>query len=96
LGRRTKMKNSTKGTLIALSVAALFAARDARATDGGTTDSSKADAKVRCAGINECSGKGSCHGNGNSCAGTNSCKGKGVVETSRADCEKQGGKIIAD
>lgn len=90
------MRNGTKGALIALSVAALFGAREARATEAGSADPAKTDAKVRCAGINECSGKSSCHGNGNSCAGMNSCKGKGVLETSREDCEKKGGKILAD
>lgn len=90
------MKNGTKGALIALSVAALFGLREARATEAGSADTGKSDAKVRCAGVNECSGKSSCHGNGNSCAGMNSCKGKGVVETSREDCEKKGGKILAD
>ncbi|MFM7735064.1 MAG: hypothetical protein ACKOCT_20310 [Alphaproteobacteria bacterium] len=90
------MKNTTKGALIALSVATLFGLREAAATESGSADAVKADAKVRCAGVNECSGKSSCHGNGNSCAGMNSCKGKGVVETSREDCERKGGKIVAD
>jgi len=90
------MKNSTKGALIALSVATLFGLREARATEAGSGEAAKSDAKVRCAGINECSGKSSCHGNGNSCAGMNSCKGKGVLETSREDCAKKGGKVLAD
>ena len=90
------MKNASKGALIALSVATLFGLGEARATEGGAPDPAKSDAKVRCAGVNECSGKSSCHGNGNSCAGMNSCKGKGVVEISREDCEKKGGKVLAD
>lgn len=90
------MKNGTKGAIIALSVATLFGIREARAGDATSGDATKSDAKVRCADVNECSGKSSCHGNGNSCAGMNSCKGKGVVETSREDCEKKGGRILTD
>mgnify|MGYP000988901051 CR=1 FL=1 len=85
------MKASTKGALIALSVAAVFASRAAIAADEG---GAKTDAKVKCSGINECAGKGSCAGAGNSCAGKNSCKGKGVVQTSAEECAKKGGTVV--
>ena len=85
------MKSSTRGALIALSVATMFAARDVRADDTAK-DAPKTDAKVKCSGVNECAGKGSCGGAGNSCAGKNSCKGKGVMDMSAEDCAKKGGK----
>jgi len=54
------------------------------------------EGKVKCAGINGCSGKGSCgaadgsHG----CAGKNACKGKGWIHTnSEEDCTEQGGTV---
>ena len=30
----------------------------------------------------------------NSCQGQNACKGKAWIETSKAECEKKGGKIV--
>lgn len=88
------VKDSTKGTLVALSVAALFAARGSLAADMKDMDAGKSDAKVKCSGVNECAGKGSCAGAGNSCAGKNSCKGKGFVDMSAEECAKKGGKVV--
>jgi hypothetical protein len=87
------MKSTTKGTIIALSVAALFGANGAMAADQ-PADAPKGDAKVKCSGINECAGKGACGGAGNSCAGKNACKGQGVVETSAEECAKKNGKVV--
>ena len=80
---------STKGILIATAAATLFlsGAGIARADEKMGGD------EVRCAGINACKGQGSCAGAGNSCAGQNACKGKGVVEMSKDDCMKKGGKV---
>ena len=85
------MTRAKKGILIATAAATLFAtgAIKARAEDKATGD------KVRCTGINECKGHGSCAGAGNSCAGQNSCKDKGVVTVPKAECEKKGGKVLS-
>ena len=89
------MNRSTKGALIALSVAALFSARTATAESGDkdSTQDAKKSAKVHCTGVNECKGKGECASASNSCAGSNSCKGKGVVMMSAEDCKAKGGKV---
>ena len=50
--------------------------------------------KVKCYGVNTCKGTGACAGP-NGCAGHNACKGQGFLLTSKADCEKQGGKLTA-
>jgi hypothetical protein len=64
--------------------------RDAIADD-------KAGAKVHCAGINACAGKGACKSATNACAGKNGCKGKGWVEVNTAkECTDKGGKVIND
>src|SRR5262249_28536403 len=93
LWRRTTWRNvmnrTSKGAILALSVAALFAARGAIAAE----EKGKTDAKVHCSGVNECKGKGACAGGGHSCAGKNGCKGQGFVETSAAECQKMGGKV---
>ena len=54
------------------------------------------DAKVKCAGINSCKGKGACQGAANSCAGQNGCKGKGWVEVTAKECKDKKGTVIAD
>jgi uncharacterized membrane protein len=89
----TSMRESSKGTIIALSVAALFGSGAAFAAEPAA-DAPKGDAKVRCSGINECAGKGGCAGAGNACAGKNACKGKGVVETTAEECAKKNGTVV--
>ena len=55
-----------------------------------------AEAKVKCAGINACKGKGACHGAANSCAGQNACKGKGWIEATAKECKDKKGTVIID
>ena len=87
------MKTTTKGAIVALSVAALFGTRGAFAADSAA-DATKGDAKVKCTGVNECAGKGACASAGNSCAGKNTCKGMGVLEMSAEECAKKHGKVV--
>jgi len=84
------MNSFGKGLLIASAVATLIASGSlvAQAADKAGGD------KVRCAGVNECKGHGSCAGEGHSCSGKNSCKGQGWVETSAAECTQKGGKVV--
>jgi len=84
------MNSFGKGILIASAVATLITSGSlvAQAADKAGGD------KVRCAGINECKGHGSCSGEGHSCSGKNSCKGQGWVETSAAECSQKGGKVV--
>lgn len=89
------MNRTTKGALIALSVAALFSARTATADSADSDVKTKKEAKVRCTGVNECKGKGECAAAGNSCGGSNECKGKGVVMVPEEECTKKGGKVAS-
>ena len=84
------MNSFGKGILIASAVATLITSGSlvAQAADKAGGD------KVRCAGVNECKGHGSCAGEGHSCSGKNSCKGQGWVETSAAECTQKGGKVV--
>ena len=84
------MRSPLKGALIATAVAGLFLANGALAQKA---EGEKAEAKVKCEGVNECKGKGKCAGAGHECAGENGCKGKGWIELSEADCKGQGGTI---
>ena len=88
------MNRTTKGALIALSVAALFSARTATAeTEKDSAHEAKKEAKVHCTGVNECKGKGECAAAGNSCGGKNECKGKGVTMIPKDECTKKGGTV---
>jgi hypothetical protein len=85
------MKSQVRGALIATAVAGLFLASGALAAEQG---GKKAEAKVKCEGINSCKGQGACGGAGHDCAGKNACKGKGWVEvSSAAECKAKGGTV---
>ena len=81
----------TKGLLIASAAASLIlsGAVVARAAGEKTGDT------VHCSGINACKGQGACAGAGHSCAGKNTCKGQGLVDTSKDECMKKGGKVVS-
>jgi hypothetical protein len=81
-----------QGIVVATAVASLVLAGDlvaqAQTKAGGEP--------IKCAGLNECKGKGGCKSAGNDCKGKNECKGKGWVEAkSAAECTQKGGKVIA-
>ncbi len=77
-----------KGAFVATAVAGLFAA----AAPG--IAHAKSGAKVHCAGVNDCGGKGGCKSATNDCKGKNGCKGKGWVSMSEKECTKKGGTVV--
>jgi len=80
----------SKGIAIATAVAAMVAAGSLTAM---AQDKAKTSA-VKCAGMNECKGKGACKSVQNECKGKNACKGKGSAEMkTAADCTAKGGKV---
>jgi len=84
------MNKSTKGMMIAASVATLLASGVVMA--GGSAP--KAEPKVHCAGINACKSQGECAGDGHGCAGANTCKGKGWVDVSPKECADKKGTVM--
>jgi hypothetical protein len=83
--------NTTKvsGIAIAAVAASLFVlAPLATAADTAATG--------KCLGGNSCKGQSSCKSFDHGCKGQNSCKGKGFVVTTKADCDKAGGKFEAN
>jgi hypothetical protein len=80
------MNNQLRGVMVAAAVAGLFLTGTAIAAE-----QSGGEAKVKCAGVNECKGKGACGGADHDCAGKNGCKGKGWILMSAADCKAKGG-----
>ena len=96
-------------THLATSVAVLFLAACAEKTapkpsgaagSGAAAASAPAAAaseSVQCLGIHACKGQSACHvlgPGGHACAGQNACKGKGWISVSRAECTRQGGKVL--
>lgn len=83
----------TKGRMIAMSVCGLMlaASPDLAHADGKTKE-----AKVKCRGINECKGKGSCATATNDCAGLNACKGKGWIAVTPKECTDKKGTVVVD
>lgn len=86
--------DKTRTTSFALTVAALVTAGCSKssATEGAETMAT--EAKVKCMGINECKGQGSCDGASHSCAGQNECKGKGWILAPKSECTAKGGEVI--
>jgi hypothetical protein len=80
---------SIKGSIIAASVAGMFAAVAAPALAAPSGSD-----QVVCDGINACKGQGSCAGKGHACGGKNGCKGQGHTKTTADDCTAKGGKIV--
>ena len=75
---------SIKNAVLASAVASLFLSGAAFAKD---KTAKKSGSSVKCEGINECKGTGSCK------SASNACKGQGLTETSKKDCTANGGKV---
>ena len=83
---------NTRSVAIAAAVAAMFAAGSAQAHPGHTAHKAKG---VKCAGVNECKGKGECGGADNACRGMNECKGQAwITVDSKKACDIKGGKVV--
>jgi hypothetical protein len=84
---------STNGKAIAMAVCGMILSA---APSVSTADSATKEAKVKCAGINECKGKSACATAKNACAGHNGCKGQGWLEVTAKECTAKKGKVVAD
>ena len=81
----------SKGITIATAVATMVLAGNVTAMG----QAKATDSMIKCAGLNECKGKGACKSAQNDCKGKNACKGKGFVATkSMQDCTQKGGKAL--
>ena len=89
------MKRST-GAVVATLVAGVFAAQGCKTEEARkASDAKSTTSKVKCAGVNQCSGKGACSTASNTCAGKNACKGQGWIEVESAKvCSEKGGTLV--
>ena len=80
------------------------ASGDQAATPGDAAGRDKqASAKIKCFGINSCSGQGACDvpdgrvaagSKGHACAGQNECSGKGWLLLTQAECDEKKGQPL--
>lgn len=75
------------GTALAITAAAAFSFAPGVATAAGQSP------MVNCMGVNACKGQSSCKTAKNACKGQNSCKGTGVMQMTKKECKKAGGKV---
>lgn len=76
------------GLVLATAAAGLFA------TAGiAPTYAAKEEAKIHCAGVNQCKGQSACQSASNACKGQNSCKGKGWLYLSKPACDATQAKM---
>jgi hypothetical protein len=59
----------------------------------GAKEGKTAEKAVKCVGVNDCKGKGSCKSAKNDCKGMNACKGLSFAELTEKECREKGGKI---
>lgn len=76
-----------QGRAIAVAAAAVFAMAPLSAV------AAQGEKTGHCVGVNSCKGQSDCKTASSACKGQNACKGSGYKETTKADCDKQGGKF---
>jgi len=98
------MNTKSLSTTVALTAAALFLG--ACEKDRGATNDPGSEAaakKIKCFGVNGCSGQSACDvpdgrvapgSKGHACAGQNECAKKGWILLTAAECSDQGGEPV--
>ena len=84
------VRKAVLGAAVASALGSLLASGVAYAAE---KEGKTAEKTVRCTGVNDCKGKGSCKSAKNDCKGQNACKGQGFTETTAKDCKVAGGKF---
>jgi hypothetical protein len=85
-------RKTVLGAAVASALGSLLASGVAYAAE---KEGKTAEKAVKCVGVNDCKGKGSCKSAKNDCKGQNACKGQGFAETTEKACLEQGGKVEA-
>lgn len=84
------VRKAVLGAAVASALGSLLASGVAYADEkeGKTTEKT-----VKCVGVNDCKGKGSCKSAKNDCKGENACKGQSFSEMTEQACLDKGGKV---
>jgi hypothetical protein len=84
------VRKVVRGAAIASALGSLLASGMAYAAEKKDKTTEKT---VKCVGVNDCKGKGSCKSAKNDCKGQNACKGQSFAELSAKECGDKGGKV---
>lgn len=85
------VRRAVLGAAVASALGSLLASGVAFA---GEKEGKTAEKMVKCVGVNDCKGKGSCKSAKNDCKGQNACKGQSFAELSAKACQEKGGKVV--
>jgi uncharacterized membrane protein len=78
------------GAAVASALGSLLASGIAYAAE---KEGKTAEKTVKCVGVNDCKGKGTCKSAKNDCKGQNACKGQSFAELTQKACLEKGGKV---
>lgn len=84
------IRKAVMGAAVASALGSLLASGVAYA---GEKEGKTSEKTVKCVGVNDCKGKGSCKSAKNDCKGQNACKGQSFAEVSEKACLDKGGKV---
>jgi uncharacterized membrane protein len=84
------VRKAVLGAAVASALGSLLASGVAYA---GQKEGKTAEKTVKCLGVNDCKGKGSCKSAKNDCKGQNACKGQSFAELTEKACLDKGGKV---
>ena len=84
------LRRALLGAAVASAVGSLLASGVVYA---GEKEGKTGEKTVKCVGVNDCKGKGSCKSAKNDCKGQNACKGKSFAELTEKECREKGGKV---
>lgn len=83
-------RKAVLGAAVASALGSLLASGIAYAAEKEGKTSEKT---VKCVGVNDCKGKGSCKSAKNDCKGQNACKGQSFDKLTEKACLEKGGKV---
>jgi hypothetical protein len=84
------VRRVVRGAAVATALGSLLASGLAYSAEKTGKTSEKT---VKCVGVNDCKGKGSCKSAKNDCKGQNACKGQSFAELTAKECADKGGKV---
>jgi uncharacterized membrane protein len=84
------VRRAVLGAAVASALGSLLASGVAYAAE---KEGKTAEKTVKCVGVNDCKGKGSCKSAKNDCKGQNACKGQSFSELTQKACLEKGGKV---
>jgi len=87
------VRRAVLGVAVASALGSLLASGVASAQEKQEKEGKTSEKTVKCVGVNDCKGKGSCKSAKNDCKGQNACKGQSFSQLTEKACHEKGGKV---